>query len=295
MTPSPTAVYRRATLLIALGCVVLYLAIGFSGASRLPNLLAMGILFGTLFQHALLAGVWCVLGPGELAWRGPLSFLWAVLLGLLMMLPRAISGDDPTAFAAVVIAAALWLVVQLPLWVLALLNGLRLYYQGAPAGKRTAHRSQFGIGQLMGFTAFVAIVLGAGRLLLAYQQRPGVHFQPDWVFPAVLITAQIVTHLPLCLSCLLPRYAWLSVGLCLLVIAIVTVVEEPILVQVLGNRPPGLGLLIGIFNGCSVGWTLAFGGVVRWSGYHLGVPQLDPLPDRSAEILKPDARAKEPA
>ena len=244
----------------------------------------MGLVLGTVFQFSLLAGAWCVFGPASLMWRMPLSFAWAVLTGLFMTVPIALRGDDPSAHIALVIVAALWLVVQLVLWVTALCFGWRLRHQGTPPEKGGERQSQFGIGQLMAFTAFVAIVLAAGRLLLAYHLAQNMNpLGADWLFLTVMITAQVVVGLPLTLACLLPRYVVPSIAFCLVFIGIVSAVEAPVFLKVMGDPGPDpeLALMFVVLNLSSTFWTLAFAGVVRWSGYHFGVPAPLPLPETS--------------
>ena len=283
MIPPPTAIYRRAALLIGLGWMLVLGTLTIFATDIGPNVLVIGLVLGTVFQFALLAGTWCVLGPAPLMWRMPLSFIWAELTGLAMMLPLMIKGIDPAPHVALIITATLWLVVQLPLWVLALgcRLRLRLWHQGTTPDEKSARQSQFGIGQLMGFTAFVAVVLAGGRLLLAYhlrEQERDVKVNTDWLFLVVLVTAQVVMGLPLSLACLLPRHVLPSVVVCLLLMAVVTAAEGSIVSRVVGGGfPPELSWIFVVLNLTSAAWTLAFAAVVRRSGYHFGVPSSVPM------------------
>lgn len=280
MIPPPAAIYRRALLVIGVGWVLMVATLAIVTPNGGPNLLFAGLVLGTVFQFALLAGTWCVLGPATLMWRMPLSFAWAVLTGLFMTIPIALRGDDPTAHIALIIVAALWFVVQLVLWVPALCFGLRLRHQGTPPDAQGERQTQFGIGQLMAFTAFVAVVLTAGRLLLAYHlSQPNANFGPDWLFLVVMISAQVVVGLPLTLACLLPRHVVPSIVFGLVFIGLVSAVEAPIFMQVMGDpgAPAELPWLFVALNLGSACWTLVFAAVVRKSGYHFGVPTPESL------------------
>jgi hypothetical protein len=297
MIPPPTAIYRRVALLIALavcGPALVY----FVGRRLLPDLLIVGLGYGTIVGHPVLAAAWCALGPGALRWRLPISFAWTCLVSIAVVLPAVMDRYLPRGelLLVVPVAIVIWLLVQVPLWGISLLFGLQLRYQAVPAEMRRAdnRERQFGIRQLMIYTAAVGVLLGIGRLLLPplFDRLP-----PDGLVGilCLVFATQILTSLPLIFAALLPRLAIPSVLLALFLLAAGTAFEIWIAQQMPGwNRRSDHWAVIGINITCAL-WTLAAAAIVRKSGYHFGVPLAGPSPDRSAKFLKPDAPAKEPA
>lgn len=292
------ALYWRVALLIALavlGPIPIYALAG----RWLPELLVIGLGYGTVIGHPVLAAAWCALGPSSLGWRLPLSFVWTCLVSSAVVLPALLPWNFHQIDLLIVVplAIAVWFVVQVPLWGVSLLFGLRLRYQGATAERslpKNNREQQFGIRQLMAYTAVVGVLLGIGRIVLP--QLLG-QIPPDefWWILGLVFATQILTSLPLIFAALLPRLVLPSVGLALLLLAAGTALEIWIAQQLPGWNRQSDHWAVVMINIAGALWTLAAAAIVRWSGYHFGVPQWNPLPDRSAEILKPDAPAKEPA
>ena len=87
----------------------------------------IGYFLGSLFGHATLAAAWMAFGPGPIIWRGPLSFVWVLMLPPAIGISLRLHGGAEEA--AVIWGACLlgqWLLLQFPFWGLALGLGLRL-------------------------------------------------------------------------------------------------------------------------------------------------------------------------
>jgi hypothetical protein len=65
-----------------------------------------------------------------------------------------------------------WMVLQIPLWALAIGYGIRLRHRDDVEQRDSNSSRQFGIRQLMILTASVAIVLGVGRALFSQISAP---------------------------------------------------------------------------------------------------------------------------
>jgi hypothetical protein len=197
--------------------------------------LFIGYLIGTMFGQATLAAAWTALGPMRLLWRLPLSFGWIAALSIAFII-NVVGSNGPNMQAALVISACLgaqWLLVQIPLWGLAVGYGVWLRHWSDPP--QTVQDRQFGIRQVMILTGIVALVLGVCRWIVggaATQFR-----DPDWngiVIFIFLAAAGVIMSLPLLIAGLLPRYARVAIA---------------------------------------VAWVLAVVGIVRGCGYGIGQPR----------------------
>jgi hypothetical protein len=276
--PSPTAIYWRVLSLIVVGWLFTVVTVAATLRNSDPPFL-IGVVIGTVFQQSLLASAWAALGPGPWLWRVPLSLSWACLMGASLALPLYVANDsEPWAIMYVLTMAGFWLVGVLPVWLVAALFRLRLRHQGLAEPIDETKEHQFGIAQLMIFTAFVAVVLGIGRLLAASGWLPGIDWQLVRIL-ALLLGAQILIELPLLFGALLKRVPLLA---CLLGIVFgigVTAVEIPFVVQVMRITPTPsqheMWLIIGL-NVTSASWVLIFAAVARHSGYQFGAPEVEP-------------------
>lgn len=199
----------------------------------------IGFFLGSVFGHATLAAAWAALGPGRVWWRVPLSLVWVATLPVAIAINLAMDGgpDD----VVVIIGACLfgqWLIVQLPLWALAVGFGLRLQHVD-DWGKTQDRRSrQFSLRHLMIVTTIVGVILGAGRLLIEWL---GESFSFDREAPAFifLAAAAVILTLPLLLAGLLQRWAIPAVLVVLTLIGLVTAWELTLLQMVPGGGGPG--------------------------------------------------------
>lgn len=234
----------------------------------------IGLAFGTFFGHALLAGAWVALGPLPLLWRLPLSLLWLAVA--IIALALNITVDGPRADSGIVllfggVAFGQWLLTQFPLWGLAVGYGLRVRHLGEsdPADRRK--EQQFGIRQLLIVTTIVAVVLAIGRAVaLKFSSDDALESEP-LIIISFLAIAGLIMILPLVLAALLPRHALPASIIVLVLVALGTAAELPLLTA-LKSAPGGPGPHVGHFfgiNGFQCFWVLAICGALRWAGYRL--------------------------
>jgi hypothetical protein len=234
----------------------------------------IGLAFGTYFGFALLAGAWVALGPLALLWRLPLSLAW--LAAAIIALASNIALHGPRVDGQIVlvfggVGFGLWLLTQFPLWGLAVGYGLRVrhLHESGPAYGRK--EQQFGIRQLLIVTTIVAVVLAIGRAIaFSVSSRVSVETEGIVIISFVAIAGLIMT-LPLILAALLPRHALPASIIVLVLVALGTSTELPLLTA-LNPAPGGPGPHVGHFfgiNGFQCFWVLAVCGALRWSGYRL--------------------------
>lgn len=279
--PAPTAIYWRVSPLIGCGWLLTLVLIASIRGIGPPSPFVVGLIIGTLFQLIVLASAWGALGPGKLLWRIPLSLVWTWTMGLAFALPE--HGDPQVSIVFMLIATALWLIALLPLWLTALGFGLRLRYQAESPDADAAKERQFGIGQLMIFTTFVAVLAGIAKLLLSSQLIP----DPDREFItviSVLVVTQILLSVPLIFSGLLQQRVALASVIALALAAIVTVLELLTISQVMPLGMPRQEYFVFTWaNVFSAVWVLTFTAVVRGSGYRFGLPR----PEQGIQYVGP--------
>ncbi len=286
VVPVPTAVYWRVMPLIVAG----WLLVAFSVLASLPGgdgQFVLGLVFGTAFQHSLLAAAWAALGPGKLLFRLPMSLVWACLMGAAITLPLAVREKDPHTFVFVLTTAGFWCVGQVPIWLAVALFGLQLRHQGSAVAANDSKQRQFGIGQLMIFTAFVAVLLGIGRLLIAHGWLP--KFEQEVVLLlALLLCAQVLISLPLLFGALLKSRV---VAACIsgtVFGIIVTSFEMSLAEKIIFPSPTGESWILTWINFVGALWVLLFAAVVRFSGYQFGAPEEEP----GIQYLEPEKPAR---
>jgi len=176
----------------------------FNPTSSVLETIARLAMAGTLFGITTLAAAWTAFGPLPFAWRLPLSILWvaarAPAIAINGTLYRAPRGE----FVLVGIALlSQWLLLQFPLWGMAIGFGAHLVHVGDSAPQ--AGKTQFGIRQLMIATAIVSALFAVGRLFVWY-----LFGQEDYLRASVsglvfLIFSDVVLTLPLVVAALLRR------------------------------------------------------------------------------------------
>src|SRR5262245_1140284 len=196
---------------------------------------ALGYLFGTMFGQTTLAAAWTALGPFRWYMRLVLALLWIAIVWVCLSINIA-TGRGPEQMLLLLAACMLgqWMIVQMPLWGLAL--GYRLHLQhrseirDTPSPDGLPRQLQFGIRQLLILTTIVAIVLAALRaLVLAIVSRLDDNGMGEGAIFIFLAVAAIVTTLPLVIAALLPRFALPATLVILVLIALATLWELPLL------------------------------------------------------------------
>ena len=241
--------------------------------SGVVETVALGYFLGSLFGHTTVAAAWTAFGPGRLVWRLPLSLIWVASLVAALAINIGLNGGPRDTFAAIgVCLFGQWVLLQFPLWGLALGYGLRLrHFEDADRGLN--HREhQFGIRQLLIVTTIVAVIFGIGRVAvgqLGENLNLGRGEAPIFIFLAV---AAIVFTLPLLLAALMRQLAVPGVLLTLVLIGLATASELPLLRAMLSGPGPKAGHFIAI-NAFTAAITLAVAVIVRLNGYSLATPQ----------------------
>ena len=228
------------------------------------NVYRLGYFLGSLFAHPTLAAAWMALGPGRLIWRAPLSIAWVLSLPIAIGINVSLHGGPPGA--AVDVGGCLllqWLLLQLPLWSLAIALRLQLRHRQHKAAADD-EPIRFGIRHLLIVMTIVGVLLGIGRLVVPLIDLSGGGEVPIFIFLAV---AAVILMLPLLLSTLMRRMALPGVLLSLLLVGIATAWELPLMSN-LGGRGPDVEDFIAI-NVTSASLTLLCAFVVRLSGYRL--------------------------
>lgn len=269
--PPPLRLGLSTLPLAALGCLVL----AFVDHQENEHVV-LGYLFGTIFAHATLAAAWTALGPLPLIGRLPLSLVWLALLGLAFAANVGMHGGPDKGVVLLVWACLLgqWLCVQIPLWGLTIAYGSRLRHLHDESQAASPRERQFGIRELMIFTAIVGVVFGIGRVVVGnYASHIAWMLGSEAPIFIFLAVAAIVVTLPLLLATLLPRFAVPAVLATLFLIGSATLWELPLLH--LFHQAPGPDVYhLVLINAFTAGWILLLGVAVRLNGYRLAVPKL---------------------
>jgi hypothetical protein len=161
-----------------------------------------------------------------------------------------------------------WLLVQIPLWLMALFYSLRIRHRHDLQATDDRRVRQFGLRQLMIFTAVIGILLGIGRSLVLTFMPARMTLGGDTLIILFLAVAAVVMTLPLLLASLLPRLAMPATLLVLGLIVLGTLSELPMLAQFRRGPGPDLWHLVWI-NLFTAAWVLTFSLITRAYGYHL--------------------------
>ena len=242
---------------------------------RPAEYLGIGYLFGTLFGQTTLAAAWAALGPLPWFVRLPLALLWIMILWTCVLFNIGLHGGPDAEFYLVLAGCLLgqWIVVQLPLWGLALSQGLHVQHR-SDAGlsafpDELPRQLQFGIRQLFVLTAIVAVVLGALRaLVLLIIARIGDKGMGEAAIFIFLAVAAVVMTLPLVMAALLPRLAVLATLAVLVLIGVATYWELPLLGLLPKTAGPDMWHFIFI-NTITSAWIVVIISALRVGGYCL--------------------------
>ncbi|WP_425616999.1 hypothetical protein NA78x_000664 [Anatilimnocola sp. NA78] len=268
MAASPQAIYWRIAPLILLVAVANFFTVTLVESE--PSQWVLGLIFGTIFQHCVLAAAWAALGPGPLLWRLPLSLAWANVMGLSIAVPIWMEHREPWAMMWVLTMGSLWLVAQFPLWCGSLIFSVRLRHCSLPVDD--VRERQFGIRQLMIFTALIGVLLGLGRMLLSLAWFD-LRVDDQLGFFLFLLIAQMIVSVPLIFASLLHKHWLPGILISLLFIALVTVVEWQLSWKLLSIGPVMERGFLAWINFFSAVWVLIFAAIVRGSGYGCGVAE----------------------
>jgi hypothetical protein len=231
----------------------------------------VNLLLGTLYALTTIAAAWLALGPGRLLVRLPGSIL-VTAVNLFCLLGNLEAHGEPLDGAEYVLAACLllqWLLVQVPLWLIAIGYGVRLRHREEIVADRPLR--QFDIRQLLIVTTVVAVLLALGRVLVGRAHSAFAH--QEWLVLLFLNVVAVIVSLPLLLAALLPRFALPAVVGVGILVAIFTAWEAPLKEQLaLAGGPPAAHFVL--LNTFTCLWVLAFVLCLRLSGYGIGMPRL---------------------
>lgn len=233
----------------------------------------VGLIFGTIYAQTTFMAFWSALGPPRSWWRVLGSFLWCGVLSAGLLGNSILHQHGDLESFAIIAACTFsqWLLIQLPLWPLALSYGMEVRHQDFASRPVTRQDWQFGIRQLMVITAAVGVLLAIGRQIVTSGVLSGVFVGSFREVPIFLFlsTAAVLMTFPLVLAALLPsKMAVPSVASILVLIAILTMWELPLLQKFHSGPGPDKYHLIFV-NGFSVAWLLLLMIIVRISGYSL--------------------------
>ncbi len=234
-----------------------------------------GIFLGTVFAHGSLLAVWIALGRGAFTRRCFLVFLLLATSGTLLVLPIACDAPSDRSFALVFggILIGQWLAVQTPLWLIRLAFGWRLGTLNSVTDDSGREELQFGIKQLLGWTAAIAVLLGIGRWLIGdelHDSDADTVWETVWEiagFALVLACSNVLVAWPMIWAMLVRRWvlAWTVVAL---VIAVAVTFEEPDLFSRVTRGAADAGVFWWI-NGVHVAWICCSLVVMRLCGYRM--------------------------
>lgn len=228
------------------------------------NFVVIGNCFGSLFAHATLASAWTAFGPAPLIWRVPLSLAWVMSLPVAIGINLGVVGLQEAVLLFGSCLLGQWVLLQFPLWTLALVLGLRLRHINEGKQEPATERVQFGIRHLLIVTAIAGVLLGIGRIVVTNVSIAGE--EPVFFFLAV---AAIVVTLPLLLAALMRRLVIPGISLALLLTGVATALELP-LSELVGASGPEMKHFVAINVASSI-LILLVAGIVRMNGYYLCV------------------------
>src|SRR5262245_41261232 len=265
-------VRRPWTVLLWVGPVLianwlLLAVVDLNRSSGLLETTARLLLAGTLFGNAALAAAWTAFGPTPLVWRLPLSLIWVIMQSVAIAVSLHLNGGPPNDhifFGAVLLIQ--WLLLQFPLWAVALGFGVHLRHSGEIDGNSNAVR-QFGIRQLVIVTTIMSGVFAVGRVIVPTLVAPQSIGSADIAVFGFLMFTEVVLTLLLLLAALLRRMMVAAVSLALAFICAATFVEVPLLGSLSGFGPRVHEFIA--INVGTAGIVLLVVAIVRLNGYSL--------------------------
>jgi hypothetical protein len=225
-----------------------------------------GLLFGTFYSHAVLAGIWTVLGRGPLALRLPIAAVWTASLSATYVYVNLGPEFDVEYFSiSIFFQTATWLLTVI--LVSGLAYGLRLRLSHPDDPPEPARR-QFTLRQML-----IAMTLAAAAL--AAWQSGVLGFPRYWndsqdilrLF-VMYVVAGTTTCLPLALALLLPEY-WKSSTAAALALGLAVLGAEALLLHYCTFTSHWSVQEGTLTFGVQAAWTTVLAGLIRAAGYRL--------------------------
>ena len=144
-----------------------------------------GFVLGAVFSQITLLAVWVAWAPLAVFIRAPVGIAGAALVSLALVFSI---GRDTEAIAIGGAAFLQWLAIQMPLWIVRVFFGWRLAWPNESIGP-TNDETQFGIRQLLAWTALVAITLGIARVVVSAESLERAGQDPRELIAILLILA----------------------------------------------------------------------------------------------------------
>lgn len=168
-----------------------------------------GIVLGLTFAQVVLLAVWTALGPARLITRTMTGFCGTILVALALVACVSSGGGGGEGWLFFVISVVQWIVIQIPLWGFRLF-GWRLCWPGEQITGASRRDMQFGIGQMMVWTALVGVTFGIGRLLMPDDLGRSTSSPPHALAIVTILTVyNCLLAWPVVWSTLAPRWWWL--------------------------------------------------------------------------------------
>jgi hypothetical protein len=148
-----------------------------------------GVLGGAVCGQFSLLCLWAVFGAQRLVARWSVSLLVAIFLYGVLLLGLGVVFAEPGpdlrgALAGILILPLLFLGAQVPQWILRMATGWQIVADGTPDAGSPRQSRQFGLQQILGATAAVAVALGLAGLGLPLLDGPDTTPDPSvWSGP----------------------------------------------------------------------------------------------------------------
>ena len=146
-------------------------------AAEIQSEVIVAITLGAVVAQFGLLAIWAVLGSQRLLVRWPLTLLATALLYWFALAGMAIAGMPGRALReaawSTLLVPAIFLAVQLPLWLFKAAVGCRIAIADADDSSEAAPSRQFGLQEMFGATTAMALVFGLARAGLSGLDRTG--------------------------------------------------------------------------------------------------------------------------